>query len=91
MSIAVISLGGKQFTVSLGKIIDVPHLKDESKKTLELTDLLSGKKVVVEVVGEQKDKKIRVIKFKNKTRYTRTKGHRQALTRVKINQIGEEK
>jgi len=34
-----------------------------------------------------KDKKIDVLKYKNKTRYRRKYGHRQQLAEVKIDQI----
>jgi large subunit ribosomal protein L21 len=87
MSVAVISLGGKQFTVEPGKIIDVPRLSDEVGSTLELTDMLGGLKVAATVLDRHLGDKIRVVKFKNKTRYTRTIGHRTRFTRVKIEKI----
>lgn len=87
MSVAVISLGGKQFTISLGKIISVPHLREESGATLNLTDLLSGGKVTAQILNHYADKKIRVVKFKNKVRYTRTIGHRSKMTKVRIDSI----
>ncbi len=89
MSVAVVSLGGKQFTVEPGKIICVPHLANEIGHTLELTDMLSGKTVSAKIVDQRKADKIRVIKFKNKTRYTRTIGQRTQLTAVEISKIGE--
>lgn len=87
MSVAVVSLGGKQFTVEPGKIIDVPRLNDEVGSTLELTDLLGGKKVAAKVLDNVKGDKVRVVKFKNKVRYTRTIGHRTQFTRVQIEKI----
>ncbi len=88
MSVAVISLGGKQFTVTPGKIIGVPHLEKPVGDTLELSDLLNGALVTATVVEQSKDDKIRVVKFKNKTRYTRTIGHRSLVTTLKIEKIG---
>jgi large subunit ribosomal protein L21 len=88
MSVAVISLGGKQFTVEPGKIIDVPHLSKETGDSVEATDMLTGKTVTAKVVDQFKGKKIRVLKFKNKTRYTRVIGHRSKLTKVEIEKIG---
>lgn len=88
MSVAVISLGGKQFTVEPGKIIVAPRLSDEAGAILELTDLLNGQKVTAKVIEEFKGEKIRVVKFKNKTRYTRTIGQRSKLTKVQIEKIG---
>jgi large subunit ribosomal protein L21 len=40
--------------------------------------------VTAEVVGQQKGPKIRIHKFKNKTRYHKRMGHRQKLTQLKI-------
>lgn len=87
MSVAVISLGGKQFTVEPGKIIDVAHLSQEAGDSFELTDLLHGKKVSAKVVDHFQGEKIRIVKFKNKTRYTRVRGHRSDLTKVEITKI----
>ncbi len=87
MAVAVISLGGKQFTVTPGKIIDVPHLNHEAGHTFETADLLTGKMVAAKVVDQVKADKIRVVKFKNKTRYTRTIGQRTKLTKVEITEI----
>lgn len=87
MSLAVISLGGKQFTVEPGKIIDVPRMSHEAGKSFESADLLAGKTVKATVLEHNRDDKVRVVKFKNKTRYTRTIGHRTNLTKVKIDSI----
>lgn len=84
MSVAVISLGGKQFTVEPGKIIDVPRLAKEAGDKIETVDLLTGKPVMARVVEQFKGPKLRIVKFKNKTRYTRTIGYRSQLTKVEI-------
>jgi large subunit ribosomal protein L21 len=44
-------------------------------------------KVEAEILEQKKGKKIKIIKFKRKTRYRRKKGHRQLLTKVKILRI----
>lgn len=87
MSVAVVSLGGKQFTVEPGKIIDVLRLSNEVGSTLELTNMLDGKKVTATVLEETKGEKLRVVKFKNKTRYIRTIGQRDHISRVKIESV----
>lgn len=84
MAVAVISLGGKQFTVQPGKIIGVPRLAHEPGHSFVVDDILAGKKVSAKVIDHKKGDKLRVIKFKNKTRYTRTIGHRDRLTNVEI-------
>ena len=46
-----------------------------------------GEKVEGKVLETAKDKKVRVLKYKNKTRYIRNKGHRQMYTKVEISKI----
>lgn len=46
---------------------------------------LSATSVKAEVLEQGRAKKIRVVKFKRKVRYTRVHGHRQSFTKVKIN------
>jgi len=89
MSVAVISLGGKQFTVSPGKIIRVSRLTKAVDEVFEVADLLTGKKVEAQIVEQLKGDKITVLKFKNKARYLRRIGFRPLLTKVKINKIAE--
>ncbi len=97
--IAVILTGGKQYKVKAGEIIKVEKLSAEPKAIVKFdtllisnqdgTDLNLGKptleqKISGEVLSTDKDKKVDVVKYKNKIRYKRTLGHRQLLTRVKI-------
>lgn len=49
--------------------------------------LVEGARVVAEVLDQGRDKKVLVFKYKNKTRYRRRHGHRQAYTRLAIRQI----
>ena len=51
------------------------------------TPLVEGARVVAEVIGQGRDPKIRVFKYKSKTRYRRRRGHRQTYTRVTIREI----
>jgi len=48
---------------------------------------LVGVKVLAEVVGQEKGRKIVVFKYKPKVRYRRKTGHRQSLTRLRITDI----
>ncbi len=48
---------------------------------------LAGVKVLAEVVGQEKGRKIVVFKYKPKVRYRRKTGHRQSLTRLRITDI----
>lgn len=54
-------------------IVGKPHVK--------------GAKVLAEALGEARDKKITVFRFKPKVRFRRKKGHRQLRTRLAIKEI----
>ena len=99
---AVIRTGGKQYKVKVGDLIDVEKLGGDDGASLELEPLLvvddDGKvtsaaddlakaKVTASVVDQHRGKKIRVFTYKNKTRQSRTMGHRQSLTRLKVETI----
>ncbi|MDD5341087.1 MAG: 50S ribosomal protein L21 [Patescibacteria group bacterium] len=63
-------------------------IADEDGKSVELgKPFLSGKKVEAKIEKQFKDDKVMVIKFKNKTRYRRKKGHRQNKTLITISKI----
>ena len=82
---AIIKTGGKQYKVAVGDTIKVEKLSEEKK--IEFTDLLFGKKVSAEIVDNGKLKKVIVFKQHPKKRYSRTNGHRQLFTEIKINAI----
>jgi large subunit ribosomal protein L21 len=99
---AVIRTGGKQYKVKVGDLIDVEKLGGDDGASLELEPLLvvddDGKvtsaaadlakaKVTASVVDQHRGTKIRVFTYKNKTRQRRTLGHRQSLTRLKVETI----
>ena len=98
---AVIKTGGKQYLVAEGDLISVEKIEAQ-KESIVLTEVLLcydskglvlGKpfipnaKVNAKVVDNFKGKKIRVVKFKSKSRYTRTSGHRHIKTRILIKKI----
>lgn len=101
MSYAVIETGGKQYKVFPGTVLEVERLASTNgsitfdRVLLYSSDgeakigmpYLEGVTVAAKVLGEHKGEKIRVQKFLAKSRYRRTKGHRQALTRVQIEDI----
>jgi len=95
--IAVIKTGGKQYRVSVGDTVKVEKLEVENGKNVKLDTLLIadganlelgqpslGEKVEAEVIETAKGKKVTVVKYKNKTRYKKTVGHRQQFTALKI-------
>lgn len=102
MKIAIIKTGGKQYRVKEGQIIKVEKLaaeagstvkfdtllvSDEEANNLELGTPSLGEKVSAEVIKTAKDDKVTVVKYKSKTRYKKTVGHRQLKTAVKITTI----
>jgi len=98
--IAIIKTGGKQYKVKEGETIKIEKLPEETGKKVKFETLLIadgdkfdlgqpslGQKVEGEVLETAKGKKVTVVKYKNKTRYKRTIGHRQFFTAVKIVKI----
>lgn len=102
MSYAIIQLLGKQYTVSADQEIVVDRLPYEAGEKITHTDvimvsngetvtvgtpLVTGASVVFTVKNHERGEKIRVSKFKSKSRYRRVKGHRQELSVLTINDI----
>ena len=99
---AIVKTGGKQYKISPGETIDVERLPAAEGSTIELdrvllvadgekvrvgTPTIEGAKVIAEVLGENKGKKVIVFKYKPKVHYRRKKGHRQIYTRLAIKEI----
>jgi len=98
---AIVKAGGRQEKVSVGDIVVMDRISGQPGDSVDMTpvllvdgekitsgaDDLAKVKVTAEIVRDERGKKIHVFKFKNKTRYRRSQGHRQELTRVKITGI----
>jgi len=87
LAIAVIKTGGKQYKVKVGDVLKVEKLDQALGAKQEFEDILNGKKVTAEIVGEGKLDKVMVSKFHAKKRYERHVGHRQNYTQIKIEAI----
>jgi large subunit ribosomal protein L21 len=98
--IAVIKTGGKQYKVEKDQEVKIEKLNGQAGEKIKFDTLLVadaekldigrpslGEKVEGEIIGQGRSKKIKVVKYKNKTRYKRTLGHRQPFTKVKITSI----
>ncbi len=100
--IAVIKTGGKQYKVTKGQTITIEKLDKKEGDKIKFETLLTsstdgkdaniGKPILGEilegkVIEQGRGDKIRVVTYKNKTRYVRNKGHRQAFTKVEITSI----
>ncbi len=96
---AIIRLTGKQFKVEQGDKIIVDRLAEEEGKTITLTEVLliskDGKTTVgaplidkasvkLKVLEHLKGDKIRVAKYKAKSRYRKVYGHRQLQTALEV-------
>ena len=99
---AVIRSGGKQYRVSPGQRVTLERLDGDAGDAITFDDVLlvqGGGEVAVgtptlatasvsgEIVEQGRGKKVRVFKYKNKTRYRRLRGHRQLHTRVLVNEV----
>lgn len=99
---AVVKIGGSQYKISEGDLLEVDKLEGEKGKKLSLEEVLLlvdekkvkigqpkilGAKVQASIVDQIKGEKIRVATYKAKSRYRRVKGFRSLLTKLKIEKI----
>ncbi len=101
--LAVIQTGGKQYVVKKDDIIDIELIEGFKKDdSIEFDDVLLTKKgdtvnvgkpfvknakVKGSVIEQIKGDKIRILRFKAKSRYRRRIGHRQNYLKVKIDTL----
>lgn len=96
---AIFQALGKQFRAEEGDVLRLPRMDAEpgAKVTFDEvlltadgasiktgTPLVKGAKVKAEVLGEGKDKKIFVFRFKRRKNVRKKTGHRQRFTEVRI-------
>jgi large subunit ribosomal protein L21 len=99
---AIVATGGRQYRVEAGQRLEVEKVTAEAGTEIVLPEVLlvgdgetitvgtptiPGARVVADVLGEVKGKKIIVFKYKNKVRYRRKTGHRQRYSRLQIKEI----
>jgi large subunit ribosomal protein L21 len=99
---AIFRASGKQFRAEKGQTLRLPLMSAEpgAKVTFDEvllssdgqtiragTPLVAGARVEAEVVGEGKEPKIYVFKFKRRKNYRRKTGHRQRFTEVRITDV----
>lgn len=97
---AIIKTGGKQYKVAPGDQLTIEKLPG-ADKTVTFEDVLLvggdkvavgqptvlGAKVTAEVIGNLRGDKIRVYKYQAKSQWSKTRGHRQNMTQIKIKEI----
>ena len=99
MNKAIISLDGKQFIVSEGTIIKVNSIENlDSYKVLAYQDnesesmnfgapFIDNVQVIIEKLEDRLDEKVRVARFRSKSRYRKNKGFRQPISILRVNSI----
>ena len=100
---AIIKSGSRQYQVQPESVIEVNRLDlepgadfitedillvdDENKGVTVGAPYISGAKVKGKVLNHFRGEKIIVFKFKRRKNYKRTRGHRQEMTRIRIEAI----
>lgn len=99
---AIVRSGGKQYRVEEGTVVTVSRLAGNAGDTVTLEDILfvadteavkvgkqalKGAHISAEIVGHSRGPKIDVLRYKNKTRQRRSRGHRQEETTIRIKKI----
>lgn len=99
---SVVEIGGHQYKVKTGDVLDVQKLQAEEGKAVEFDKVLfvggenvkvgkpvvEGAKVTAHVIKHGRDKKIIVFKRK-KGLYKRKKGHRQQYTALLVTEVND--
>ncbi len=106
MDYAIVKIGGNQYKVRKGERIQVPRISQKEGEEIEITDVLllvsngevkigqptiSNVRIKAKIVSHLKEEKIKVKRFKAKSRYRKTKGFRQSLTEIEIGEVINEK
>ena len=99
---AIANINGIQTRVAADAVIEVPRVEGEPGKALKFEQILmvcDGDKIAVgqpfvkgasftaEVVEHLRGKKLRIFKYKRRHDYRKRRGHRDALTRLRVTGI----
>ncbi len=98
---AVIKVGGKQERVAPGDVIEVEFMKVDPGSSVEFEPILvvdddgkahhgkglSKARVTAKLLGDKKGDKVRVFKYRPKSGYRRTQGHRQLMTLLEVEEV----
>jgi large subunit ribosomal protein L21 len=98
---AIFRTGGKQYKVSPGDVVRVERVAGDPGSTVEFnhvfavrkekltvgSPLVENAKVKAKILRNERDAKVRVLKYKRKKQYRRTAGHRQPFSEVLIQDI----
>ncbi|QQS38553.1 50S ribosomal protein L21 [Candidatus Woesebacteria bacterium] len=95
---AVVRIQGQQLKVTEGQEVLVSKIDTKSVEPEVLlmvkegkvslgTPVLKDAKITTKILGDEKGKKVRIVKYKSKSRYRKTLGFRPKYTRLLIEKI----
>ena len=99
---AVIKIGGAQQMVREGDLLEVPRVEGKEGGKLKVKDVLltvssgepkigtplvRGAEVALQILGHDRGKKVEIRKFRAKSRYRRKTGHRQPISKLRVENI----
>ena len=99
MNYAVIKASGKQYKVTPGLVLEVDKIEGENGSSISFDEVLltadekavvvgkpnvKGAVVTAKIIEQTMGDKVRVAKFKAKSKYRRATGFRSKLTKIEI-------
>ncbi len=99
---AIIQTGGKQYKVCAGQKLKISKIEGDNNAVLNFDKVLlladgenvkigapyvNGVKVEAKILKQGRDRKKIIFRYRQKTRETKKKGHRQHFTEVEIGKI----
>jgi large subunit ribosomal protein L21 len=99
---AIFKISGFQYQAEEGETLRVPLQTARQGEKLEISEVMlikaedaaligtpyvAGATVQAEILGSAKADKVMAFKYKRRTKYRRTHGHRQDYTEIKVNKI----
>lgn len=85
--LVIFETGGKQIVSHVGEEVIIEKIKASENKKHTVKDLITGKTITLVLLDIIMGPKIRIWKFKNKTRYIRRQGHRQKYTKAIVESV----
>ncbi len=99
---AVFQISGFQYSAQEGEVLQIPLQDAKQGDKIDISEVLLVKnnddaivgtpfvenaKIEAEVIGQGKNDKVLIYKYKRRTKYRRRQGHRQDYSEIKINKI----
>lgn len=98
---AIVRTGGKQYRAEKGSVLQVEKMTGNVGDKVTFSDVLlvssetgvsvgnpvPGATVAGTVVSQDRDSKVRVVKYKKRKHFRKTRGHRQSVTTVRVDSV----